>query len=277
MHPSATPETGRSLGQAVVTALILLGLVVVSYLLGREGFFVLVSVVVLIALFELLDALVQRGGRPIIPFGLVCGFGLLVAAYVRSLVLIPAVLAVTVAGALMLALRRGRGPDPVGAAAWTVLGVVWIGGGGAAAVSILMIEPEDGLLLLIAFVLITALDDIGAYFAGTRFGAHKMAPSISPGKSWEGFAGGFASAIAGGAIFAGLLFDLNLSEGLGLGAVCGLLAPAGDLVESLAKREMGIKDSGRLLPGHGGLLDRLDAIVFCAPAAYLYLRFIVVS
>jgi phosphatidate cytidylyltransferase len=76
-------------------------------------------------------------------------------------------------------------------------------------------------------------------------------------------------------LFAGLLFDLSLAAGLGIGAIVALLAPAGDLVESLAKRELGIKDSGRLLPGHGGFLDRLDAIIFCCPVVYLFLRFIV--
>jgi phosphatidate cytidylyltransferase len=149
-----------------------------------------------------------------------------------------------------------------------------VAGGGAAAVS--MLQLEDGLFLLIAYVLITALDDIGAYFAGTRLGRHKMAPSISPAKTWEGWTGGFLASLAGGLFFAVLLASLDPLDGLAIAAISGLLAPVGDLVESLVKREIGIKDSGRLLPGHGGLLDRLDAILFCAPAVYLYLRFVVV-
>jgi phosphatidate cytidylyltransferase len=98
-----------------------------------------------------------------------------------------------------------------------------------------------------------------------------MAPSISAAKSWEGFAAQIPSAILAGAVASNVVARLELVEGLGLGLLCGLLGPAGDLSESLFKREIGIKDSGRLLPGHGGLLDRLDAILFCAPAAYLYL------
>jgi phosphatidate cytidylyltransferase len=82
--------------------------------------------------------------------------------------------------------------------------------------------------------------------------------------------------LAGGLFFAFLLESLDPLDGLAVAAISGLLAPVGDLVESLVKREIGIKDSGRLLPGHGGLLDRLDAILFCAPAVYLYLRFVVV-
>lgn len=272
LTPEPPPPGGRSLTQAVVTALILLGLIVACYLLGRTAFFVLATVVVLTALFELFDALVQKGRRPSTPLGLVCGLAMLWAAYERDLERLAAVVAVAVFGSLLLALRPNRGTTPASDAAWTVLGVTWVGGGGAGAVSILMIEPQDGTFLLIAMVLTIAVGDIAAYFVGTRFGKHKLAPSISPGKSWEGFAAGTVGSLLGGALFAGLLFDISLPVGLGLGALVAMLAPTGDLVESLFKRELGIKDSGRLLPGHGGFLDRIDAIIFCAPLVYLYLR-----
>lgn len=268
-------DQGRSLAQAVVTALALLAIVIVCYLLGRTAFFFLAVTVVLLALFELLDALKQHGHRPSLPFGVLCGFGMMGVAYLERPALISAVIAATLFGSFLLALRPERGTTPATDAAWTVFGVVWVGGGGAGAVSILMIEPQDGTFLLIATFLSIALGDIAAYFVGTRFGKHKMAPSISPGKSWEGFAAGVAGSLAGGALFAGLLEDLSLAAGLGIGAIVALLAPTGDLVESLAKRELGIKDSGRLLPGHGGFLDRLDAIIFCCPVVYLFLRFIV--
>jgi phosphatidate cytidylyltransferase len=136
------------------------------------------------------------------------------------------------------------------------------------------IEP-GGLPLLIASILVVATDDIAAFFMGSRFGRHKMAPSISPAKSWEGFAGGTVGALVAGAIAGAVLHELSWLEGMGLGLVCGGLAPVGDLAESLAKREIGIKDSGGLLPGHGGFLDRVDAIVFCTPAALVYLRLFV--
>lgn len=268
------PKGGRSLRQAVITALILLALIIVSALLGTTAFFVLATTVILIALFELYDALLQTGHRPNLYFGLASGLALLIVAYLQRPALIAVVLAATMYGAFILALRPERGRSPSTDVAWTVLGVAWIGGGGAGAVSILTLD--DGLMLLIAYILITALNDIGGYFAGTRFGRHKMAPSISPAKSWEGWVGGFAASLAGGLFFAFLLESLDPIHGLAIGAISGLLAPVGDLVESMAKREIGIKDSGRLLPGHGGLLDRLDAILFCAPAVYLYLRFVVI-
>lgn len=269
------PRSGRSLKQAVVTALILLALIIICALIGKIAFFVLICAVVLTALFELYDALLQTGHRPNLIFGLLSGFALLLVAFLERPALIVVVIAATMYGAFFLALRRDRGPSAATDVAWTLLGVAWIAGGGAAAAS--MLQLQDGIYLLVAYILITALDDIGAYFSGTRFGQHKLAPSISPAKSWEGWVGGFAASLAGGLVFASLLESLDLVHGLAIGAICGFLAPVGDLVESLVKREIGIKDSGRLLPGHGGLLDRLDAILFCAPAAYLYMRFVLAA
>jgi phosphatidate cytidylyltransferase len=275
-------EQGRSLAQAVITALALLALIVICYVIGRTAFFFLALTVVLIALFEMLDALKQRGHRPSVPFGVLCGAALMTAAFRAESMnpearwqLLALVVLATVFGSMLLALRPGRGPTPSTDSAWTVFSVLWIGGGGAGAVSILSIKPQDGTFLLIATVLSIALGDICAYFVGSRFGQHKIAPSVSPNKSWEGFIAGMVGSIAGGALFAGLLHDLSLPAGLGIGAIVAFLAPAGDLVESLAKRELGIKDSGRILPGHGGFLDRLDAILFCSPVVYVFLRTIV--
>ena len=275
--PAETPEpssSGRSLGQAVVSALILLGLIVLCYILGKTAFFVLAMTVVLIALFELLDALVQTGHKPNIYLGVGAGAAMLGVAYSQHYAYLGVVLAATLFLSFLWALRPNRGPSAASDAAWTLFAVAWVGGGGAGAVATLTLG-DDGTLLLIAVVLITALNDIGAYFVGVRFGKHKMAPSISPAKSWEGLIGGVISCALGGVLFAFLLFDLDLKDGLAIAAICSIMAPVGDLIESMSKREIGIKDSGRLLPGHGGFLDRLDAIIFTTPAAFLYLRFVV--
>ncbi len=263
----------RSLRQAVITALVLIVLIIVAALIGVLAFFILAATVVLLAQYELLDALKQMGHRPVVTFGIAAGMGMLYTAYAEEPRYLPAVVAIALVGSFILALRPNRGPKAMSDVAWTLLSVAWIGGGGAAAVLILRIKP-GGLSLLISFVLITALDDIGAFFVGTRFGRHKMAPSISPKKSWEGFVGGMVTAIAGGAAFGYFVEHLGIDHGMVLGVIAGFLAPVGDLVESMAKREIGIKDSSGLLPGHGGFLDRLDAILFCAPAACLYLRFV---
>jgi phosphatidate cytidylyltransferase len=273
--PQIPLKRGRNLAQAVITAAVLLVVAIACYVGGPTYFFWLVAVVVALAQVELLEAVRRSGRGLVIALGVVSTVALMVAAYFRPArpELLIAVVGASVVASFVAALRPSRGLSPASDVAWLVLALVWIGGGGAAAAS--MLTLRSGLDLLIAHVLIVALDDTGAYFAGVRFGRTKMAPSISPAKSWEGFAGGFAAALVAGAIAGMVLDPLGLVHGLAIGAINALLAPVGDLAESMVKRELGVKDSGRLLPGHGGFLDRLDAIIFCAPAVLVYLVVIV--
>jgi phosphatidate cytidylyltransferase len=268
--PARAARRPRALAQAVATAAALLALVAAAYAVGPIALFALVAVVVLAALFELLEALRRSGRRPVAWFGLACGLAVLCAAYAGRAAWLLGALGVSTAGSLLLALRPGRGPAPGADAAWTILGVGWIAGGGAAAVGVLQLD-SGGPRLLVAFVLVVAAGDVGAFFVGARLGRRPLAPSLSPAKSWEGFAGGLVSAVAAGGAAGAVLGELSWTGGVGLGVLCGLAGPAGDLVESLAKREIGVKDSSGLLPGHGGFLDRIDAMVFCAPLALAYL------
>ncbi|HET7482235.1 MAG TPA: phosphatidate cytidylyltransferase [Actinomycetota bacterium] len=264
----------RSLPVAVATALILVAILVTAIVLGKDALFGVALLVVMLALYELLDALTRAGRRPNIVVGLLGGLGVIVFSYLREPRFVIATLVVAGVIAFVLALRPNRGPTPVSDVGWMLLGIMWIGGGGGAAVSILTLSG-DGVLLLLSLVLVAALDDIGAYLVGTNLGHHKMAPSISPGKSWEGMIGGSVVAIGAGVLVGVIMYDISILDGIALGVICALFVPVGDLFESLAKREIGIKDSGRLLPGHGGFLDRLDAIIMCAPFFFLYLRFVV--
>jgi phosphatidate cytidylyltransferase len=240
LGPQVQLTGGRNLAQAVVTAVVLVVLAGVCYAGGADWFFWLVAAVILLAQFELLDAVRRSGRRPVVSWGLLVTAVTLLAAYYRpgrpELLLVAA--GAGTFGSFLLALRPGRGETPASDVAWTVVAMLWIGGGGAAAAS--MLTLGNGLNLLVAHVLITALDDIGAYFVGTRFGRHKLAPSVSPAKSWEGFAGGLAAAVAGGAAAGLLISDLGLLHGLAVGVIIGFLAPAGDLGESMAKRELKI-------------------------------------
>ena len=120
------------------------------------------------------------------------------------------------------------------------------------------------------FVLIW-LNDTGAYFAGRAFGRHKLAPSISPGKTWEGWFGGMVASVLAGWVLSNVL-SLDVSW-WALALVVSVLGPAGDLTQSALKRRAGVKDSGQLLPGHGGILDRFDSHIFAAPLAAILLRF----
>jgi phosphatidate cytidylyltransferase len=135
----------------------------------------------------------------------------------------------------------------------------------------MMTAPADGPRRVTAFIATVVCSDTGGYVAGVLFGKHPMAPSVSPKKSWEGFAGSVLACTLAGAVFLTTLFDGTWWQGVlfGLAVVCS--ATLGDLGESMIKRDIGIKDMGHLLPGHGGLMDRLDSLLPTAPVAWLLL------
>jgi phosphatidate cytidylyltransferase len=149
----------------------------------------------------------------------------------------------------------------------TVLGVAWIGLGLAHALLLRDID-EHGVLAVFTVLLAVWAGDAGAYFIGLLFGRHKLAPTVSPGKTWEGLIAGIVATI--GVTFLALYEAnfLSIPESLVLGAVIAIAAPLGDLFESALKRDAEVKDSGRLLAGHGGVLDRIDALLFAWVAAY---------
>jgi phosphatidate cytidylyltransferase len=149
----------------------------------------------------------------------------------------------------------------------TVMGAVWIGCG-LAFTLLLRDLPEHGRLAAFTVLLAVWAGDTFAFFGGKLLGRHRMAPTTSPGKTWEGFIFGTAATIF--VAFVALYREdfLSIPESLVLGAVLAVAAPLGDLFESMLKRDMQVKDTGRLLGGHGGMLDRIDALLFAAPAAY---------
>jgi phosphatidate cytidylyltransferase len=175
------------------------------------------------------------------------------------------------------------------ALAWWLVAFAWImkgagrgGATGAAVAGFLVLVPAavaigrlvaiepDGRELLFVLVILIAAADIGAYFGGRRFGRHKLAPRVSPGKTWEGFAAGvLAAGVA--AVATGRLLGMPEPEWLIACVAVALLSVVGDLVESMFKRRVGLKDSGRLLPGHGGVLDRVDSLTAAGPAFLLAL------
>ncbi len=137
-----------------------------------------------------------------------------------------------------------------------------------------MLSPADGPRRVLTFVIVTICSDIGGYCAGITFGRggrHPMAPVVSPKKTWEGFAGSAVACLAGGALTVTLLLHGHVWQGLLVGAAAVLAATLGDLVESMIKRDLEIKDMGTLLPGHGGILDRLDSLLVVAPVVWLLL------
>lgn len=134
---------------------------------------------------------------------------------------------------------------------------------------------EDGMAWCVAALTITWANDTSAYFAGRFLGRHKLYPAVSPNKTWEGFAGGLVGSVIGMFVARGFFFPVfTVTDCLLLGVFGGILGPIGDLVESMLKRAYGVKDSGRIIPGHGGILDRIDALLFNAPLVFVYVTFL---
>ena len=175
----------------------------------------------------------------------------------------------TVVAALLVFFVSSARQSAVAGFAVTLLGVAWVGGG----LSYLMLvrDVQDGRLLIFTVLLTVFADDTAAFFVGRAIGRHRLAPAISPGKSVEGFIGG---TIAGVAVTFFALYEQDVvssGESLILGLVIAVAATLGDLFESAVKRDLGVKDSGTLLGGHGGVLDRVDSLLWAGPAAYVAL------
>ena len=159
---------------------------------------------------------------------------------------------------------------PVDNAATTILGAAWVA---PLALASTIRRAPDGVALIVIIVLLTAFFDIGSYFTGRAIGRHPLAPVLSPKKTWEGLVGGIVTTVAVAALLSTIdYFILDLRHALILTAIVVLLAPLGDAAESMIKRSLGVKDMGSVLPGHGGMLDRIDAFLFVVPFAYLYFR-----
>jgi phosphatidate cytidylyltransferase len=254
---------------AVVGLPVVLGLVVA----GDWWLLALAVVVAIVALHEF-----TAMTRPLRPLVLACYLGaaaMLVGATAGGMPwLVGGFLATLLAAFVLHGIGTTRQPPTV-AVGSTVLGTAWIGFG-LAHVLLLRDLPEHGLLVVLTVLLAVFAADTIAYAVGRLLGRHRMAPVISPGKTWEGFVAGTAAAVA--VAFFALYEDrdtfLSIWESLALGGAVALAAALGDLFESAVKRDLRVKDSGRLLGGHGGMLDRVDAHLFAGVAAfYLVLAF----
>lgn len=170
-------------------------------------------------------------------------------------------------------LLRGPLPEAPLRTAHLLMAFIY-GHGGLTALAALRLVPDHGLMWVVSALVITWGNDTMAYFAGRLFGKHKLYPEVSPNKTWEGFFGGFVGAI--GFLFLQRAFffpTLTVVDCFVLGILGSLLGPAGDLCESMLKRAYNVKDSGVIIPGHGGMLDRIDALIFNAPMVFLYVQF----
>jgi phosphatidate cytidylyltransferase len=252
----------------LVVAAVLLPLVLGIVWLGGWWLFGLAAVGGLLALHELYA--IGRALRPIVLGGYIGLVLALLGAQLGGTTWLLAGILSTLPAALLVFFVSGARQHAVAGFAVTLLGVAWVGGG----LSLLVLlrgDPDHGRLLIFTTLLAVFADDTGAFFVGRAIGRHRLAPAISPGKSWEGFVGG---TLAGVLVTFFALYEQHVvttGESLVLGLVIALAATMGDLFESAVKRDLGVKDSGRLLAGHGGVLDRVDSLLWAGPAAYITL------
>ena len=244
---------------------VLLPLVLGIVWLGGWWLFGLALVGGLLALHELYA--ISRGLGPVVLAGYAGLVLTLLGAQLGGPTWVLAGILATLPAALLVFFVSSARQSAVAGFAVTLLGVGWVGGGLAYLV-LLRDIPGDGRLLIYTTLLAVFADDTAAFFVGRTIGRHRLAPAISPGKSWEGFVGGTVAAVAV-TFFAVYEQDVvTTEESLVLGLAIALAATLGDLFESAVKRDLGVKDSGRLLAGHGGVLDRVDSLLWAGPAAY---------
>lgn len=267
-------RAGRNLPAAIGVGVSLGVVVLTSLLIERRALLVVLVAAAGIGVWEMAKALAGVGARvPLVP--LIAGSALMsgLAWYEGPDALLIG-LVVTIGAASLWSLADGVAALRRDFTA-TVLTTVYVPF--LLSFAAMLVRPDDGAFRVICTLAAVVLSDTGGYAAGVFLGRHPMAPRISPKKSWEGFAGSVtASAIGSGALLFFLL-DVPVQQGLLFGALISVVAVLGDLAESMLKRDLDIKDMSNLLPGHGGLMDRLDSILFAVPTAYLLLAIFIPS
>ena len=269
--PDETPPTsraGRNLPAAIVVGLALGGLIIASLLIYRASFAVIVGLAVAYGTYELCRAIATVEARPSLLPLVAGGIAMQAAAWFRGTNGLVLALLVTVCGVFVWRLADGATGYLRDAAASTLVAayVPLLAG-----FAVLLAHPHDGAARVIVFVATVVCSDTGGYATGVLFGRHPLAPMVSKGKTWEGMAGSVIACCIAGALFLTLTFHHEWWKGVLFGLAIAVTATLGDLGESMLKRDLGLKDMGTLLPGHGGLMDRLDSLLPCAAVAYLIL------
>ena len=264
---SRSPLITRTISAAVLLPLVLGGIYI-----GDDLFFVGVGLVLALATFEFVKLMEHGKYHPTLLFSWgFMGVGLFIARDPEISWLRTAI-AGLLAGALVWQLFQTERLAPTADWALTIAGGLYIGWMGGYLVALRQVP--DGLQWLLLALVTTWSADTGAYLVGSNWGRRKLAPKLSPGKTIEGTIGGWVTGIVIGGLLAGLM-GLGVLHGLVLGALIGVTSPLGDLGISMMKRQVGAKDSGHLIPGHGGMLDRIDSILFTIVVGYYYVEWAV--
>ena len=261
---------------AVGSGLLLGVAALICFSLGTVASMVIVTIVILLAAAEAYAAFRRAQYHPATLLGLVACLSLVVETYNKGVAALPLVLVLVVVGSFVWYLAQVEpAADPVSGLTSTVFVFVWVGAFGSFAALLLdptLFPDRHGIAFLLAAIIVTVADDVASLLVGSAMGRHQLAPSISPNKSWEGLIGGAVAAILVSVIVVHFIHPWTIGKALVYGVVVAVVAPIGDLSQSLVKRHLGIKDMGRILPGHGGLLDRVDGLLFVLPATYFAVK-----
>ena len=270
---AAPSRAGRDLKAAIGIGVLLAVLALGSLLFVKQIFLVLVLIVMGVAVWEISRAAASvHVNVPIVPV-LIGGSAMIIVAYIEGAQAQLIALALTVIAVMVWRAADGYtgALKDIGAGSFAAFYPCFLG----AFVSLLLAAP-DGHLRVIFFILVTVFSDIGGYAVGVLFGKHPMAPSVSPKKSWEGFAGSVLTCALIGAIAMWQFWPEAIWwHGAVIGAAAAAVATVGDFIESSIKRDLGIKDMSAILPGHGGIMDRLDSLVMTAPLLWIALSYAV--
>jgi len=264
----------------VITAAVGVPLVILAIWFGAPWFSLLIAAAALVGTYEFYHMANFDRREPLIYLGLLWALALVLSPHYpyKSPDVLPIVITATMLISLICLLCR---PSKEGAFrnwAWTIVGALYVGWMLSYWLSLRGLE--DGRNWVYLAMLTTFANDTGAFFIGRAMGKHRLAPEISAAKTWEGAIGGLISAILGAVVIATVLnlispFTFGYWQIILLGFLVGFFAQLGDLVESLLKRNMGVKESGNLLPGHGGILDRFDSLIFVGAVVYYYVIWVV--
>ena len=271
INEAINAKAGRKLLPSILVSLILVALVWLTLAYARVLFAVLIAIAVSLGVREMARAFSAAGTRISMRSLIVATGGLTYAAWSAGV----EGLAVATASAfpVLLIFRLRKGPqDFVKGATATTLALIYLPF--LAGFLVLLARPDDGLARVMTFVVLVGCNDTFGYLVGVLTGRHPLVPAISPKKSWEGLIGSILFTCLGGALSFHYILDLQWWIGVLVGLMIVFTATTGDLIESAMKRDLSLKDMGSLLPGHGGMLDRLDSVLISAPALYLALELV---
>jgi phosphatidate cytidylyltransferase len=271
INEAINAKAGRKLLPSILVSLSLIALVWLTLAYARVFFALLVAIAVALGIREIARAFAAAGTHISTRSLIVATGGLTYAVWSAGVEGLAVATAIALPVLLISRLRKGP-QDFVKSATATTLALIYLPF--LAGFLILLARPDDGLARVMTFVVLVGCNDTFGYLVGVLFGKHPLVPNISPKKSWEGLIGSITFTSIGGALSFYYILDLQWWIGALVALVIVFTATSGDLIESAMKRDLSLKDMGSLLPGHGGMLDRLDSVLLSAPALYFALELV---